>query len=53
VYNKVGKLRTELKVQVLDESTSRDRDADRRRQFWCGDRSPSPRPPLCERRRVH
>ena len=34
VWSKVGSLAATIKMQVLDETTSRDRDADRRRQFW-------------------
>ena len=34
VFNKVGSFSVMLKIHVLDESMSRERDADRRRQFW-------------------
>ena len=34
VWNKVGHYSVKMKMQVLDESRSRERDADKRRQFW-------------------
>lgn len=34
VWNKVGSFTTTIKIQVLDEAMSRDREADRRRRFW-------------------
>jgi Ca2+-binding EF-hand superfamily protein len=34
VFNKVGSFSTMININVLDESLSRERDADRRRQFW-------------------
>ena len=34
VWNKVGSFTTKLKIQVLDEAMSRDREADCRRRFW-------------------
>jgi hypothetical protein len=34
VCNKVGSVSCHLRIQVLDEAMSRERDADKRRQFW-------------------
>jgi len=34
VFGKVGSFSTMLNINVLDESLSRERDADKRRQFW-------------------
>ena len=34
VFNKVGSFNCMLNINVLDESLSRERDADKRRQFW-------------------
>jgi hypothetical protein len=34
VFNKVGSFSIMLNIQVLDETLSRERDADKRRQFW-------------------